>query len=140
MARRASSNQHEGAGQVYAKGWYKFKSDGARHTSLEITSCGGIIRDDDGKWIVDYGKSISSCSVLDAELWRILEGLKLAWDLQPRAVIVKMDNSEAIAVLEEGNRWGSSSSVPHILDGKAEFEGNLQSYIWKMQHIRRWNN
>ncbi|XP_039024650.1 uncharacterized protein LOC120157646 [Hibiscus syriacus] len=109
LAQGIFNNRQDERWQPPASGWFKLNSDGARHTSTGITSCGGVIRDANGEWIMGYAKPIGTCSVLDAELWGIFEGLKLAWHMQLPAVIIETDSSDAAAALkEDGNRWGIS--------------------------------
>lgn len=50
---------------------------------------GGLIRDDCGKWVRGYARKVGFCSVLEAELWGIVEGLRLAWNLGFRRVEVE---------------------------------------------------
>ncbi|KAL4377132.1 hypothetical protein GQ457_02G030770 [Hibiscus cannabinus] len=45
-------------------GWHSLNIDG-----VVCLSSGGLLRDDEGHWIIGFSKSIGSCSVLNAELW-----------------------------------------------------------------------
>ncbi|KAE8655466.1 hypothetical protein F3Y22_tig00117026pilonHSYRG00002 [Hibiscus syriacus] len=55
-------------------------------------------------WHVDwwFTKAIGVCSVLDAELWDMLEGLYLALDLGMRLVVLEMDSKNAWMLLKQG--------------------------------------
>src|SRR4051812_17972863 len=54
----------------------KVNVDGAKSTHGGA-GCGGIIRDAAGVWCGGFAKGLGMCSPLRAELWGILEGLKL---------------------------------------------------------------
>lgn len=40
---------------------------------------GGILRDDSGNFLFGFAMKLGSCSILAAELWGILHGLRVAW-------------------------------------------------------------
>ncbi|MBA0553492.1 hypothetical protein Golob_012670, partial [Gossypium lobatum] len=44
----------------------------------------GVLRDHHGKWIIGFNRRLGLCSVLNAELWGILDGLTVLniknWD------------------------------------------------------------
>ncbi|MFQ6641377.1 hypothetical protein Gotur_014791 [Gossypium turneri] len=57
--------------------WVKFvQSD--KHLITGQASAGGLFRDHQGKWVTDYSRNIGVCSVLNAELWPIMDGLDIA--------------------------------------------------------------
>ncbi|MCI11142.1 ribonuclease H protein [Trifolium medium] len=58
-------------------GWVKLNTDGASRGGI-ITGCGGVIRGSEGQWLGCFCKKIGRCNVITAELWGVLEGLKLA--------------------------------------------------------------
>ncbi|KAK8479556.1 hypothetical protein V6N12_064054 [Hibiscus sabdariffa] len=62
-------------------GWCKLNVDGSRDRLTRVSSCGGVIRDSHGYWMMGFTKNLGMCSVLDAELWGIYEGLLCAWVL-----------------------------------------------------------
>ncbi|KAL4280373.1 hypothetical protein GQ457_03G009820 [Hibiscus cannabinus] len=49
-----------------------------------------------GEWKFGFARSIGRCSVLDAELWAILDGLRHAWQLGFNRVQLESDCYEAI--------------------------------------------
>ena len=51
-------------------------------THDHMAARGGVLRDHMGSFIPAYSANLGTCSVLHAELWRILHGLKLACRLQ----------------------------------------------------------
>ena len=59
------------------EGWVKLNTDGASK-GKGLSGCGGIIRDHQGNWCGGFAKFVGTGSALIAELWGVLEGLKLA--------------------------------------------------------------
>lgn len=62
---------------ILEPGWFKLNYDGA---FVEIGEKGGILRSDSGNFVFDFTVNLGPCSVMEAELWAILNGLKLAKD------------------------------------------------------------
>lgn len=40
--------------------------------------CGGLCRDSAGRWLCGFSRNIGSCNAFIAEIWGVLEGLRLA--------------------------------------------------------------
>ncbi|KAH9770764.1 putative ribonuclease H protein [Citrus sinensis] len=55
-------------------------TDGARKGNGEA-SAGGLLRDCHGNFIHGFSANLGVCSVAKAELWGVLHGLRMAWDL-----------------------------------------------------------
>ncbi|MBA0792493.1 hypothetical protein Gohar_016987 [Gossypium harknessii] len=51
--------------------------DGAVQLDSGNVAAGGVVRDENGYWIFGYNRRLEKCSIFYAELWGILEGLKL---------------------------------------------------------------
>lgn len=49
-----------------------------------LAGCGGLIRDQHGAWRSGFSKHIDNCTVGNAELWEIYEGLKHVFDKEYR--------------------------------------------------------
>ena len=64
-----------------------------------LASAGGVIRDSNGKWLGGFAFNIRSCSITDAELWGIHEGLLLAWDLGLKKVLLESDSACAVEMI-----------------------------------------
>ncbi|KAH1067419.1 hypothetical protein J1N35_032406 [Gossypium stocksii] len=60
-------------------GWYKINVDGAVITTIGVASAGGLVRDSNGNWICGFNRLIGICSPLQAELWGVLDVLRVAW-------------------------------------------------------------
>ncbi|KAE8707210.1 hypothetical protein F3Y22_tig00110386pilonHSYRG00026 [Hibiscus syriacus] len=81
------------------KGWLKLNIDGARNIMAGNATCGGVVRNDEGKWITGIFKFIGTCTALEAELWGTLEGLDEVWNQGARKVILETDIGEVKQIL-----------------------------------------
>ncbi|KAE8684745.1 hypothetical protein F3Y22_tig00111105pilonHSYRG00339 [Hibiscus syriacus] len=73
-------------------GLIKVNSDGSTKVNCGLASCGGVVRNSEGEWLVGFKKFLGMCSILEAEFWGIYVGLLCAWNIGLRKVIVKNDN------------------------------------------------
>ncbi|KAK8580708.1 hypothetical protein V6N12_070963 [Hibiscus sabdariffa] len=69
---------------------------------------GGLIHNVEGKWIVGFVKSIGSSNSLQAELWVIFEGMKLAWEFGFERLLIQNDCRQAADLV---NSVSAGSSV-----------------------------
>ena len=58
-------------------GWVKLNTDGASGPGTDRTGCGGIIRDEQGRWITGFSRRIGVANSFIAELWGLRDGLHL---------------------------------------------------------------
>ncbi|KAL4311419.1 hypothetical protein GQ457_01G030350 [Hibiscus cannabinus] len=77
-----------------ARGWVKLNIDAAVSSTDGSASVGGVFPDDNDEWCFGFSRSLGRCSVLMAELWAVLEGLRHAWSLSYRKVELETDNKE----------------------------------------------
>jgi ribonuclease HI len=55
--------------------------DGACKDKGEITGCGGLTQDSDGRWIKGFARKIEACDALHAEMWDLYIGLDMTqWE------------------------------------------------------------
>ncbi|MBA0643338.1 hypothetical protein Goklo_027645, partial [Gossypium klotzschianum] len=45
-----------------------------------FAAAGGLMRDQNGRWIIGFNRYLRNCIVTEAEFWGILDGLKLILD------------------------------------------------------------
>ena len=86
------------------KGWYKINSDGAMKTSSGILSAGGLLRDDQGRWMAGFAVNLGRCSALVAEIWGALYALQLAWERNVKKVILEMDRLPVVHIFKNGSK------------------------------------
>ena len=49
--------------------WKKLNTDGLCNELHGLASCGGVVRNDDGQWVVGFRKQIGVTSSFAAKLW-----------------------------------------------------------------------
>ncbi|MBA0704746.1 hypothetical protein Golax_016985 [Gossypium laxum] len=79
----------------------------------------GVLRDKNEEWILGYNKYLGNCSILDAELWGILDGLILIQQRGDANVVIQFDSLEAIKAIH-GNALKTSNQkdTPHPIPRK----------------------
>ncbi|MFQ6640379.1 hypothetical protein Gotur_014585, partial [Gossypium turneri] len=80
-------------------------TDGIIKVDFGSIAVGGFLRNENGEWIINFNRFLGECSIFDAELWRILDGLSLIHDSSFAGVMMQTDN------LENVGPWG----IQHIL-------------------------
>ncbi|KAK5847121.1 hypothetical protein PVK06_003423 [Gossypium arboreum] len=63
---------------VGTRKWICIRSDGVVKVNTGSASAGGVMRDQNGDWILGFNRKVGNCSVYEAELWGILDGMTLA--------------------------------------------------------------
>ncbi|KAK9023643.1 hypothetical protein V6N11_003852 [Hibiscus sabdariffa] len=82
--------------------WSKLNSYGAVRGALGLASCGGVIRPDQGCWIIGFSRGIGVCSVLDAKLWGIYKELLTVWSVGIQNLVIEVDSLDALRVIQQG--------------------------------------
>lgn len=54
-----------------SSGWVRLNSDGAVRGSDAVVGSGGLLRDDQGRWLCGYARHLGSCSAYITELWTV---------------------------------------------------------------------
>ena len=95
----------------------KLNTDGALKSS-GLASAGGLVRNYCGEWVCGFSMNLGSCSIMEAELWGLYQGLKIAWERGFRLLQVEVDNLGVTQLLNssEANRSGISSLLWGIKD------------------------
>ncbi|MBA0724625.1 hypothetical protein Golax_021302, partial [Gossypium laxum] len=57
---------------------------------------GGVIRDNQGRWIFGFNRRLCQCSVFNAKLWGILNGPLLLQNRHCDKVLIRTDNMEVL--------------------------------------------
>ncbi|KAF7844979.1 putative ribonuclease H protein At1g65750 family [Senna tora] len=84
-----------------SNGWVKFNVDAAHRESLNLTACGGIARDSDGRFLIGFMRNLGDGSVLNAELWSIFCALEVAWHSGFKKVLVESDSLIAVRLIND---------------------------------------
>ncbi|MBA0660059.1 hypothetical protein Goklo_012113, partial [Gossypium klotzschianum] len=81
-------------------------TDGVIKVDLGSIAAEGFLRNENGEWIIDFNRFLGECSIFDAELWGILDGLSLIHDSSFAGVMMQTDNLEVVKAIQE-----TSSSI-----------------------------
>ncbi|KAL4335727.1 hypothetical protein GQ457_07G012090 [Hibiscus cannabinus] len=95
----AVSQAHCVCWQPPTSDWLKLNTDGSRVSPEGFASCGGIVRNDNGEWIVGFSKYVGIYSIVVAELWGVFEGLALAWTRGFRKILLEVDSLDVFRLL-----------------------------------------
>ncbi|CAN1763773.1 Putative ribonuclease H protein At1g65750, partial [Linum perenne] len=83
--------------------WSTLNTDGSRYHLSGSTAMGGLIRDENGRFVRAFTANIGDCLITRAELRAIVQGLHLAWAAGIRKVVVQSDSRAALAILQSGD-------------------------------------
>ncbi|KAE8719519.1 hypothetical protein F3Y22_tig00109949pilonHSYRG00059 [Hibiscus syriacus] len=84
---------------------------------IALKACSrGILRNQDGFFLAGFHRNLGSSTVLQSELWGVLDGLKLAWHRGHRRLILQMDNMEAFEMVTSTTHDSPISLVPSIFE------------------------
>ncbi|KAK5845345.1 hypothetical protein PVK06_001517 [Gossypium arboreum] len=110
-------------------------TDGAVQLDSGLAAAGGVVRDKERQWIMGFHRFIGKCSVFNAELWGILEGLKLIRRLGLDHVIIHSDSLEVVESILGSISTGSNSALIRRIHNLMSQENH-----WFMQYIPREQN
>lgn len=81
------------------EGYVKLNTDGCnRHNSTQA-STGGLLQDENGRWLSGFTANMGHSDSLMAETWVAIYGLEMAWSAGHRRVILKMDSKVLAAMI-----------------------------------------
>ncbi|CAL0327373.1 unnamed protein product [Lupinus luteus] len=83
-------------------GWCKLNTDGSFSAQRKIAACGGVVRDHNGNFLFAFSKHLGNCTVMQAELWGILYGLKLVQQRGFRKTSTETDSSSSVQLISSG--------------------------------------
>ncbi|KAH9685693.1 putative ribonuclease H protein [Citrus sinensis] len=110
-------------------------TDGARKGS-GYAGVGGLIRDSNGNWLMGFTVNLGMCSVLSAELWGLLHGLRVACDHGFRRLQVGVENKSIVHLLERAHPSANENAILV----KAIRELLAHDWIVHMEHVYREAN
>ncbi|KAK5786060.1 hypothetical protein PVK06_040687 [Gossypium arboreum] len=118
--------------QHCAENWVHLFSDGAVARESGNASAGGVVRDQEGNWILGYTYYLGRCSPLKAELWGILDGIHISLSKGYKKVKLQTDNIEVVRILsmEETEDFGTTliRRIKRLLHSEGQ---------WEIKHIPR---
>ncbi|XP_075074451.1 uncharacterized protein LOC142162049 [Nicotiana tabacum] len=81
----------------------KLNGDGVFCNKSSRAGLGGAFRNNKGDWIIGYHKSCQASSPIHAEIQVILEGLKIARDVNFTMLEIETDSTDVIKLIYENN-------------------------------------
>ena len=84
-------------------GWRKLNTDGASKGNPGLAGCGGVVRDENGRWIAGFSRRIGVTSSFEAELWGLREGLIFCSNLNIHSILVELDAKAVVDVVLNPN-------------------------------------
>ncbi|KAK8705765.1 hypothetical protein V6N13_049357 [Hibiscus sabdariffa] len=91
--------------------WVCLNTDGSVRPRSKYTRAGGVIRDNSGAWVVDFGRGVGIVDAFTSELWAIYDGTKA--DITPKKE--KQQSSHCPKDIGLRATCGSTYFVVHLL-------------------------
>ncbi|KAL5830806.1 hypothetical protein ACOSQ4_016160 [Xanthoceras sorbifolium] len=79
----------------------KVKADGSRNRDSGNIAAGGVLRDQNRRWIKGFPVYKGIGNNIESEFWAIVEGMIMAWDDGYRRVQEEFDSLEAVSLVKE---------------------------------------
>ncbi|BFG34691.1 hypothetical protein CerSpe_209650 [Prunus speciosa] len=74
-------------------GQFKLNVDGSRRNGSGHIGAGGVIRSSSGDWVSVFSVNLEKGQILEAKIWGLFFGLKLAVDKEINNLLVEMDSA-----------------------------------------------
>ncbi|KAG8474496.1 hypothetical protein CXB51_031152 [Gossypium anomalum] len=110
-------------------------TDGAVARDSRHTAFGGVVRDQDGNWIVGFTRFLRLCTPFEAKVWGILDGILILLNKGYRRATILTDNFEVAQVLKNLNLEDFGITVLRKIQRIMKAEGT-----WRIKHISRSKN
>lgn len=78
-----------------------FNTDGSVKVEDGFALAGGLVRDSSGASMFGFCRYLGCVSIFEVELWTILDGLYFLLDSEIRCILIQVDSSEAVTVIQE---------------------------------------
>ncbi|KAK4476678.1 hypothetical protein RD792_015838 [Penstemon davidsonii] len=118
------------------KGWFKVNTDGSVLVEKKSAAAGGVIRDDEGVWILGFSRNLGDVTITVAELLAAREGLSLAWERRLPCIILELDSEVVVKLIRRAD------TSQHPLGAVIEDCRRLLGMPWesKIVHTKRSGN
>ncbi|KAL4277908.1 hypothetical protein GQ457_03G021160 [Hibiscus cannabinus] len=121
--------------QCMAEGWFFANSDAGCRIEDGSATCGGVIRNHEGRWVRGITKFIGVCSALEAEAWGAYMILLVARNLGINRIVLLLDCMEVV-------RLANLEYLPPGALTIMMYFREILSYDWciEVHHIDRKRN
>ncbi|CAI0436181.1 unnamed protein product [Linum tenue] len=99
------------------------------------TSCGGVVRGDDGRFIKAFTANLGGGSITRAELAGIAHGLRFAWEEGIRKVVLQTDSCTARTLIEK-----ATPQHPHYSCVAEIRQWLARHWLVRIEHVFREAN
>ncbi|MBA0854727.1 hypothetical protein Goshw_004279 [Gossypium schwendimanii] len=86
-------------------------TDGLVRNEECFAAVGRLVWDHNGGWIIRFCRYLGNCTVIEAKLQGILDGLKLILYRRFKRVSIQTDNLKAANVIQDGSSESSNSAL-----------------------------
>ena len=80
----------------HPEGWFCLNTDGSLKSSQGMATCGGLLRDHHGRWKIGFAKKVRCTITFVAELWGVLQGLRIARDQGMQNILLQVDSESVV--------------------------------------------
>ncbi|MBA0697759.1 hypothetical protein Goari_021285, partial [Gossypium aridum] len=81
--------------------WVSLRTNGSVRLDEGFAAAGGFVCDHNDGWIMGFYRYLGNCTVVEAELWGILNSLNLILDRWFERVLILTDSIEAVNAIQE---------------------------------------
>ena len=74
------------------KGWCKLNMNGCRNLTTNLAGGGGVMRDHRESWLGGFSILLGDCNEVEAEFWAAIHGLRLAWNMGHKLIMLEVDS------------------------------------------------
>ncbi|MBA0785728.1 hypothetical protein Gotri_026079 [Gossypium trilobum] len=115
--------------------WIHLFTDGAVKFDAGLAASRGMACKQEGEWIVGFNLYLGLCTVFDAELWGVLDGITLIHERGYQKVMIHKDNLKVVKVIQDAYLTDSCSALLRRI------HMSLQAIQhWKIKHVPRERN
>ncbi|CAN1165036.1 Putative ribonuclease H protein At1g65750, partial [Linum perenne] len=90
--------------RLAAEGWFTLNTNGSFHPTTKAATAGGILRDDQGRFVSAFASKLGSCSVVRAEICGVVEGMSLAWEKGIHKLRIQSDSTLVVSLLSRDSQ------------------------------------
>ncbi|KAE8734165.1 hypothetical protein F3Y22_tig00000778pilonHSYRG00265 [Hibiscus syriacus] len=119
-----------------SNGYLKLNTDGVSQGNPGIARADGLLRDENGAWVMGFAAHLGTCTSVTAELFAIRMGLSLAWKYGYYCVFCEVDAKLALNLIN--NCHSSLHPLGSLIEDIRSFKA--RNWILMFQHIHREDN
>lgn len=91
--------------------WVCLNTNGSVRNDKGFVATGGLVRDQNGRWVLGFSRYLGICTMTKVELWDILDWLKVILDRRFERILIQTDSLEAAIAIQEGAFRISNSTL-----------------------------